>query len=251
MDLWISFRLLKFLSLALFAGGILLATHARLQPERLHAAWRIAPLGFFGSWIAGYGLLKATGVSMGAGWVSASMLASILALHMAQLSARRIEQANWPGVVAWAALGFSIGAMVGRAGPGWVGVAGLGAALGAGGARLLQQGKEEEEEGASDQTLKNFWLWSRLEAVSAILLFVVYMPLKYGFGIVLDGGQGWFGWLHGILTVIYLNGLAAAKRAGGWSFSTTALAFFSSLLPFGALIFEYRLRGKTAGSKGG
>ena len=245
MTLWLAFRLLKFLSLALFAGGLVLATHARRQPERVHAAWRIAPLGFFGSWIAGYGMLKATGVSMGAGWVSASMLASIVALHMAQLSARRVEAARWTGPVAWAALGASIGAMVGRAGPEWAAVAGLGALLGAGAALLLAPPREAAS-GEADRTLEHFWLWSRMEAISAILLFVVYMPLKYGAGIVLDGGQGWFGWLHGILTVIYLNGLGAAKRAGGWSWGTTALAFASSLLPFGALIFEYRQRRRTA-----
>ena len=237
MTLWLLFRLLKFLSLALFAGGVVVATHARRRPERVHAAWRIAPLGFFGSWIAGYGMLKATGVSMGAGWVSASMLASIVALHLAQLSARRETQARWLGPVAWAALGASIGAMVGRAGPEWWPAAGLGALLGAGAALLLPQ--PSEEEATTDETMDNFWMWSRLEALSAILLFVVYMPLKYGAGIVLDGGQGWFGWLHGILTVIYLNGLGAAKRAAGWSLSTTAIAFASSLLPFGALAFEY------------
>lgn len=237
MTLWLLFRLLKFLSLALFAGGVVLATHARRQPERVHAAWRIAPLGFFGSWIAGYGMLKATGVSMSAGWVSASMLASIVALHLAQLAARRETQARWLGPVAWAALGASIGAMVGRSGPEWVLATGLGALFGAGAAVLLHQPSEDGP--ATDETLDNFWMWSRLEAVSAILLFVVYMPLKYGFGIVLDGGQGWFGWLHGILTVIYLNGLGAAKRAAGWSLSTTAIAFASSLLPFGALAFEY------------
>ena len=87
MDTWTILRLLKFLSVALFAGGVLLSTGARARADRLDAAWTLAPLGFLGAWLSGYGMMKATGVSMGAGWISGSMLASIAALQLSQLGA--------------------------------------------------------------------------------------------------------------------------------------------------------------------
>lgn len=244
MDTWTILRLLKFLSVALFAGGVLLSTGARARADRLDAAWTLAPLGFLGAWLSGYGMMKATGVSMGAGWISGSMLASIAALQLSQLGARSVLRQRWLAVPAWGCLGGSVGAMVGRlAGEGWSGVAALGAILCAGAAlacvpSMAAPDPETPGPEADRRVMRGFWAWSRLEAASAIALFVVYMPLKYGAGIVLDGGQGWFGWVHGALTVLYLNNLPAARRAGGWSLPVTALAFASSLVPFGALAFE-------------
>jgi integral membrane protein len=90
--------------------------------------------------------------------------------------------------------------------------------------------------------LDGFWRWSRLEALSAIALFLVYLPAKYGAGVVLDGGAGWFGWVHGVLIFVFVNGLGAAARAGGWSAATTALGFAAAMVPGGGFWFEHRMR---------
>ncbi len=247
MDIWLVLRVLKFVGFALFAGGVMLSTGPKSQKERIVAAWGMLPVGFFLSWFAGYGLLKHAGGSLGAPWVSGSMLLSLLALHLALLGSRPAARNTRRGILARAALGATIGAMVGRsAGGAWVAYAALGAALAVGIALWLGRGlPNPPADPAPDEAkaiLAGFWRWSRFEAASAIALFVVYMPLKYGAGIVLDGGQGWFGWVHGILTALYVNSLLEAKRAGGWSLADTGLAFGSALLPGGALWFERRMR---------
>jgi integral membrane protein len=247
MDIWLVLRLVKFVGFALFAGGVMLATSPRGQKERIVAAWGMLPLGFFLSWFAGYGLLKHAGGSMGEGWVSGSMLLSIGALHLGLLGSRPAARNTRRGILARALLGATIGAMVGRtAGTLWPVYAALGAALAVGIALWLGRGlPNPPADPAPDEAaaiLAGFWRWSRLEATSAIALFLVYMPLKYGAGIVLDSGQGWFGWVHGILTIIFMNGLLEARRAGGWSLADTGLAFVTSLLPGGAFWFERRMR---------
>lgn len=248
MDPYLGLRLVKFVGVALFAGGVMLATSPRAQRERLVAAWGLLPLGFGFTWVAGYGLLKATGGSLGAPWVSASMLLSLMSLHLGLLGARPPQRQAWRGIAARAALGATIGAMVAREpGGAWAIYAALGGALAATVAWLLGRGlptpPADPAPDADALVLAGFWRWSRLEALSAIALFLVYMPAKYGAGVVLDGGQGWFGWVHGVLVIVFVNGLGAAARAGGWTAGTTALAFAAAMVPGGAFWFERRVRG--------
>ena len=254
MDVWLVFRLVKFVGVALFAGGVMMATGPRSQRERLFAAWGLLPLGFCLSGAAGYGLLKSTGGSMGAPWVGAGMFASVVALHLGLLGARPAQRQAWRGIAARAALGATIGTMVGRGGGSeWLVYGLLGGGLAAGIAWALGRGlpvpPADPAPDAAALTLSRFWWWARLEALSAVALFLVYMPLKYGAGVVLDGGQGWFGWIHGLFTLVFLNGLADARRAGGWSAATTATALVAAMLPGGAWWLEARLRrGPAAGA---
>lgn len=237
MDTWTILRLGKFLGVAVFSAGVGIAALAPDRALRSYAAWTLAPAGFLLTWLAGYGLLKATGRSMGESWVTLSILGSLLALHGTQLCARTDVPARWRAAVTWAGLGASIAAMVGRElGSGLVPftlVAGLlSASLG-----LLQP---PSSGGVPARVPAAFWWWMRLESLSAVALLLIYMPLKYGAGIVLDQGQGWFGWVHGVLTLTFLNGLATAARAGAWPRSEVALAFVASLIPLGGFWFEYR-----------
>ena len=64
------------------------------------------------------------------------------------------------------------------------------------------------------------------------------MPLRKLTGIELDGGQGWIGWTHGILVVLYLPALWSAWWSAPLSLVHVAAGFFASLLPGGTFAFE-------------
>jgi integral membrane protein len=91
-------------------------------------------------------------------------------------------------------------------------------------------------------TIRWFAWLARAEGLSLLLLFGVYMPLKHGAGIVLDGGQGWFGWMHGVLQLLYLVALVVTARVHDWGIARQAAGFVASLLPFGTFVFERRVR---------
>jgi integral membrane protein len=78
-----------------------------------------------------------------------------------------------------------------------------------------------------------FW-----EGISFLLLLLVAMPLKYGFGI--DIAVRIVGMIHGVLFLGYCVTLAlAARRLGA---RRSLLAFVLSLVPGGTFWLEARLR---------
>jgi len=237
METWELLRLVKFLGLALLAGGLGLAAWAPGRAQRVSAAWTLVPAGTFLSWVAGYGLLKLAGGSMGAPWVSVGMLGGLVALHGALLCARTDTPRRARAVVAWAGFGVATGAMVGRADPGTVALGALLGGVGAGlAAALVPVGASAPE--PAPPLPAAFWWWTRLEALSAAVLFLVYMPAKYALDVNLDGGTGTVGWIHGVLTIIFLNGLVPASRLAGWDRRTTVLAAVASFFPLGGFVYE-------------
>lgn len=234
METWLLLRLVKFLGMVFFAAGVGLAAGSPTRAGRVRGAWVVAPLGFVLTWLSGYGMLKVTGASMGAGWVSASMLGSIVAVGAAVWASEAPSPAR--AVLAWAGLGAAVAAMVVRDGAGGALAVAL-AAAGAGVLGLLLRVAPTREDGRGELP-EAFWWWTRLEATSAALLMLVYMPLKYGAGVVLDGGQGWFGWVHGVLTVLFVAMLPSAARLAGWRPVTAGVAFVAALVPLGGFWFE-------------
>ena len=88
-------RFLKFVGLLAVAG----ATAGAFLPERLHTRQRIVYLvatpGLALTWIAGYGLLKVMGWSMGAPWVGPSILLSVGWLYVLATAVERDERRTW------------------------------------------------------------------------------------------------------------------------------------------------------------
>ena len=91
---------------------------------------------------------------------------------------------------------------------------------------------------SADHALRFFRTVARLEGLSLILLVCIAMPLRKLTGIELDGGQGWIGWTHGILVVLYLPALWSAWWSAPLSLVHVAAGFFASLLPGGTFAFE-------------
>ncbi len=80
-------------------------------------------------------------------------------------------------------------------------------------------------------SLRQLRLVALLEGVSFILLLFVAMPLKYYAGLPLAVRV--VGLVHGILFILFVIALLRAASARQWPLHRSAIAFVSSLLPFG------------------
>lgn len=101
----------------------------------------------------------------------------------------------------------------------------------------------KKQDPVQDNYGKQSWFkliaWS--EALSLIALLFIYMPLKYLASINLDDGQGWFGWIHGVLQIIFilaLSGLLIVRKINRVQFFSGLVA---SMLPFGTILFDRHL----------
>jgi integral membrane protein len=244
MSVWLALRFLKFVGIALFASGILGAALLPGQRERQLAAYGAATSGFVATWLAGYGLMKLTGRTMADPSISMAMLASLVALQAAVFAARPATRSPAAAALAVAGLASSVGVMVVRGGGAEAVPLGLivPVLLGALAAWFARGAAPAPASDAAARTIAWFWACARAEGLSLVLLMCVSMPLKYGLGIQLDGGQGWIGWVHGVLTILFLLALGNAAGAAGWRLPTMAGAFVASLVPFGTFVFERRVR---------
>lgn len=245
LEPWLAWRLLKFLGIALFTAG-LAGAFARSQRRRLVSVHVVATLGLATTWLAGYGLTKISGASIRDPWVLTSLFASLLALHEAAAMAERPRVLAWNVGLLIGAYACAVGSMVARLpGTGHVvasfAIPALLAGLGFGlGAKL--RGAFDYEPAAVKPAVHRWFVWiARLEGASLLGLVGVYMPLKYGADIVLDGGQGWFGWVHGVMVLIFMQALWSAWRRLEWSLGRAALGFGAAMLPFGSYVFERKL----------
>lgn len=81
---------------------------------------------------------------------------------------------------------------------------------------------------------------SLVEGVSAILLFLVAMPLKYLAN--MPQAVKVVGMIHGVLFLVFLLALLFVSIKDKWPIGKTLLGFVAGNLPFGAFWFEHRLR---------
>jgi integral membrane protein len=87
--------------------------------------------------------------------------------------------------------------------------------------------------------VKGFRLLSVLEGLSLITLLFIAMPAKYQFG----HDFVWpVGMAHGVLWLAYVLGSLAVSHVLRWSVWAWGLALLCSVLPFGFLLVDARLR---------
>lgn len=250
---WIVWRWLKFVALAIFASGLWSSACAQDRGARLTAAHWTTTAGLVLSWIAGYALMKTSGRGFEP-WVLQAMGASLVASTGALLAASRPRPALGAGL---AAAGFCAASFVmvsrGALALGWA--LGLSAALGAlaslAASRLPDTDADLDPDlDLGDRHLRWFTWVARFEGASLLLMVGVSMPLRMLASIELDGGQGWIGWVHGILVLIYLQALVAVAIAQRWGLGRTSLAFVASLLPGGTFVFERRVLARPRADQG-
>ena len=81
MTLWLGLRLAKFVGVIAFAMGIAIAVApGSLRVRQRAAHWLVTP-GFVLTWVSGWGMARVHSISLGAAWISISMVASLIALH--------------------------------------------------------------------------------------------------------------------------------------------------------------------------
>lgn len=88
--------------------------------------------------------------------------------------------------------------------------------------------------------LRRFRTVALLEGVSFVLLLFVAMPLKYWANLPL--AVRIVGSVHGLLFLAFLWCLGAAAVERSWRPNRWAIAFLSSLVPFGTFVFDRSLR---------
>jgi integral membrane protein len=237
----ISFKLLKYLGFALFSAGILTAVKAEAPSDRTRGSHLWTTAGFLICWIAGYGMMKSVQASMAAPWLSLSVLMSLVAFGAAGWCASIEVFRREMGALALTCLVATVLMMTLReqwASAAWL--LPLVAIAGRWWTKPVELGADLEEVAGS--TREWFYRLARLEGLSLLALFGVYMPFKYALGINLDQGQGWFGWVHGMLQLAYGAALVVTTKTCGWSWSRFAAGLVASLLPFGTFVFERRVR---------
>jgi len=93
-------------------------------------------------------------------------------------------------------------------------------------------------------SLRQLRLVALLEGTSFLVLLFVAMPLKYLAGLPL--AVSIVGSLHGLLFLMFLAALYRAGSQRSWPASRWAIAFVSSIVPFGTFVFDRSLRREIA-----
>jgi integral membrane protein len=91
-----------------------------------------------------------------------------------------------------------------------------------------------------DTELGRLRIVSLLEGVSYLLLLGIAVPLKYVAGAPLAVQV--LGRVHGLLFVLFVLALAQVAVAVPWTWRRVVNAIVLAVLPFGAFVFEARLR---------
>lgn len=78
-----------------------------------------------------------------------------------------------------------------------------------------------------------------IEGVSYLILLFIAMPLKYFFDI--PEAVKYFGWIHGILFLVFFIFLILAWIKYRWSIFRIALYLIASVLPFVPFILDKKL----------
>lgn len=238
---WLVFRLVKWLGIAVFAAGLGLSVSRSPVRSRLFGGLGVATAGLFLTWMSGYGMMKGLDQSFREPHIAGALLASLVALLGGVLGGW-LGSRIVPLALVVGGMASSIGFMTAGADPTALAVLGgvVPVVLAVGAAAVgYAMPLAEADRVAARAAVHTWFSWiARAEGVSLLVLFGVYMPLKYGAGIEIDGGQGWIGWVHGVLVFLYLLALGTGVFGNRWGLLAGALGFVASLLPFGTFVFE-------------
>lgn len=79
-----------------------------------------------------------------------------------------------------------------------------------------------------------------IEGISYLILLFIAMPIKY----ILDIAEPvkYFGWIHGVLFLIYMVVLILAAFKYRWGFKRILLYLIGSVLPFVPFVLDKKLK---------
>jgi integral membrane protein len=234
MTAWVAWRLVKFLAVALFTGGVVGALSTTVRARRLAMAYALGFPGLALTWMSGWMLMKGLDLSMTEPWIQLSMLASLFSFSAAVQWG--LSSARWAAMLAAGGLSATLALMVIRP-ESPIPVLLLGALPGI--FALAAPTTRDHDDGGWVRRGFKWVAWA--EGVSLIAMLGISMPLRVIFDIDLDGDSGVIGWMHGVMVMVYSAVLVVTAKAEGWSLGRAALGWFASFLPFGTFVFEWRL----------
>ncbi|KUJ55588.1 DUF3817 domain-containing protein [Chryseobacterium aquaticum] len=79
-----------------------------------------------------------------------------------------------------------------------------------------------------------------IEGISYLILLFIAMPLKYIFNI--PEAVKYFGWIHGLLFIVFAVILLAAAIQYKWSLKRIIIYFIGSVLPFVPFYLDKKLK---------
>lgn len=79
-----------------------------------------------------------------------------------------------------------------------------------------------------------------IEGISYLILLFIAMPLKYFLNI--PEAVKYFGWIHGILFLLFFVALVLASIKYRWSIIRIAIYLIASVLPFVPFVLDKRLK---------
>lgn len=79
-----------------------------------------------------------------------------------------------------------------------------------------------------------------IEGISYLILLFIAMPLKYFFDV--PDAVKYFGWIHGILFLVFFVCLVLASIKYRWGIIRIALYLLGSVLPFVPFILDKKLK---------
>lgn len=79
-----------------------------------------------------------------------------------------------------------------------------------------------------------------IEGISYLILLFIAMPLKYIFNI--PKAVKYFGWIHGLLFIVFAVILLAAAIQYKWSLKRIIIYFIGSVLPFVPFYLDKKLK---------
>ncbi|MFK7826628.1 MAG: DUF3817 domain-containing protein [Oligoflexales bacterium] len=210
MEYLLIWKLVKYIGLLLFSGslGVLAIRPLNNDSQWTAVNWGMG-IGFFLLWVGGYGMIKSLGFNIGSTWVVYGQFFSIACTFFAAHQACGIK----PGFsmnFALTSLALALTGMILKEYA--INLLHYGAILVLAGGAYVQFGKTAYKENGSIN-LKWFRLIAWLEGLSLLILLFIYMPLKYLVSINLDDGQGWFGWVHGVLQIMFLLSIINLQAA--------------------------------------
>ena len=91
-----------------------------------------------------------------------------------------------------------------------------------------------------DTKKERFRTIAKIEGISFLVLLFIAMPLKYALGILI--ATKIVGMIHGALWMGYLWLQYEASNEEKWGMSFNVLAFIMSVVPFGTIYLDKRLK---------
>ena len=93
-----------------------------------------------------------------------------------------------------------------------------------------------------DSQIRRVRILAFIEGISLLLLLLVAMPLKYQYGN--NYSVPVMGWIHGLLWIVFLFTASSVSQKRAWSDGFLILLILSSVVPFGMVLMDRKLKHK-------